>query len=131
MFRQLRDAPAEVAGQDQDRDTLPEPYYVDVDPVTVPVIRDNRVVRHMGFAITLRVDSEEELRFVYKSLPALTDAYITELHGLLARRFVWDSGDVLPVVRKRLMAASNRVVGAGVVAEILIKGVQSRTPQPA
>ncbi len=68
---------------------------------------------------------------VTKSMRRLTDAYIKELHVLLARRFVWDDGDIVPLVRKRLMAASEQVMGSEAVKEVLVKGIQSRKPQPA
>ena len=103
---------------------------VDVDPLTVPVIRDGRVVQHMSFLVVLRVNDEDELRLVYKAMRRLTDAYIKELHVLLARRFVWEQDDIGPYVRKRLMVASERVVGPGIVEEVLLRGVSSREPRP-
>lgn len=126
----LREAPAETAEDAPRQEQGAGPMFVDVDPMTVPVIRDGRVVQHMSFVVVLQVESEEELRVVYKSMRRLTDAYIHELHVLLSRRFVWQDGDIVPVVRKRLMVASARVVGQDVVQEILVKGIQSRTPQP-
>lgn len=103
---------------------------VDVDPLTVPVIRDGRVVQHMSFVVVLRVNDEEELRLVYKAMRHLKDAYIKELHVLLARRYVWEHEDIGPYVKKRLMVASERVVGPGVVEEVLLRGISSRQPRP-
>ena len=126
----LREKPAETAEETPSQDEAARPIFVDVDPMTVPVIRDGRVAQHMSFVVVLQVDGEEELRVVYKSMRRLTDAYIKELHVLLSRRFVWQDDDIVPLVRKRLMAASARVVGREVVDEVLVKGIQSRTPQP-
>ena len=126
----LREPPAETAESAPPAEAGDAPRYVDVDPVTVPVFRDGRVVQHMSFVVVLQVDGEDQQRVVYKSMRRLTDAYIRELHVLLSRRFVWQDDDIVPLVRKRLMAASARVVGREVVAEVLVKGIKTRTPQP-
>jgi len=130
MLREQPAATAEEAEEAPPDDRAAGPKFIDVAPVTVPVIRDGRVVQHMSFVIALQVDGEEQLRAVYNSMRRLTDAYIKELHVLLSRRFVWQNDDIVPLVRKRLLAASAQVVGREVVAEVLIKGIQSRTPQP-
>jgi flagellar protein FliL len=115
----------------QHQEQGPQPIFVDLDPVTVPVIRDGQVIQHMTFVVVLQVGTEAERGLVTKSMRRLTDAYIKELHVLLARRFAWEDGDIVPLVRKRLMAASERVMGPEAVEEVLVKGIQSRKPQPA
>ncbi len=128
MLGRVPDQPGEEA---QHQEPGAQPIFVDLDPVTVPVIRDGRVIQHMTFVVVLQVETEEERGLVTKSMRRLTDAYIKELHVLLARRFVWDDGDIVPLVRKRLMAASEQVMGPEAVKEVLVKGIQSRKPQPA
>ena len=58
----------------------------------------------------------------------LTDAFFSELYGLLARRFVRRQADVLPLLRRRLLVVSERMFGPGVVTGVLISEPSRRRP---
>lgn len=125
----LREPPPETQ-EDAQEPEVSALLSVDVDPLTIPVIHDGRVVQHMSFLLVLNVNDEDELRIVYKAMRRLKDAYIKELHVLLSRRFIWENDDISPFVKKRLMAASERVVGQGVIEEVVLRALSTRKPQP-
>jgi hypothetical protein len=50
----------------------------------------------------------------------LKDAYLTELHALYSHRSVQDRADVVPLLNKRLLAVSERVLGPDIVKRILV-----------
>ena len=96
------------------------PLFVDFDPLVLPVMRDGRVTQHLTFTIVLEVHRDYERLDIYKHMPRLKDAYLTQLHALYSHRAVQDREDVEPLLNKRLMAVSERVLGPDVVKRILV-----------
>lgn len=96
------------------------PLFVDFDPLVLPVMRDGRVTQHLTFTIVLEVKREYERLDIYEQMPRLKDAYLTELHALYSHRSVQDRKDAEPLLNKRLMAVSERVLGPDIVKRILV-----------
>jgi cyclic lactone autoinducer peptide len=96
------------------------PLFVDFDPLVLPVIRDGRVTQHLTFTIVLEVDRDYERLDIYKHMVRLKDAYLAELHALYSHRSVQDRVDVVPLLNKRLLAVSHRVLGPEIVKRVLI-----------
>ena len=121
FFLRDDDSAAEEAGVE------PEPgmNYVEVDPLNMPVIREGRVVRHMIVLLVLEVPEGDANRIVFRAMRRLKDAYIYELHTLFSRRFVWENDRLVDYVKRRVMAASEKVVGPDVVHSVLIRGIQT------
>lgn len=124
----LREAPDE-AEQAAAQAAVSDPSFVEVDRIMVPVVLGGRVQQLMSFLIVLEVANDDERRLVYKAMRQLKDAYIKELYVLLSRRYVWRQDDIIPIVKKRLLAASAHVMGGGIVRDIQLKGIESRVPQ--
>ncbi len=99
------------------------PLLVSMEPLVVPVIENNIVTHHLTVSLSLEVaglSADEKLR---NALPRVIDAFNSELYGLLSLRFVRDGGVDLPLVKQRLLLASERVLGSGVITDVLIRGV--------
>ena len=104
-----------------------EPSFVNLGRMTFPIIRRNRVVSQFAVTITLEVVEDSQIVIVEDNDTRLRDAYRTELH----RASVWrhaESGYALPLdlVKERLLAVSERVLGEDIVVEVLVSAVVER-----
>jgi hypothetical protein len=103
------------------------PTYIEFDPIVLPLIHEGQVTKHVTFRIVLEMNEADEDR-VLLAKRQLTDAFIQELHGLLALRFVREMGDPSPLMQRRLLVASDRLLGAGVVDRVNVSEFGRRTP---
>ncbi|MBK1697935.1 flagellar basal body-associated FliL family protein [Rhodovibrio salinarum] len=103
--------------------------YVELDPMTFPVMRDGQVRELMTYVVQLEVPNEAAEESVRAREPAVRDAMLSELHGLYAYRFISDREDKMDLVKRRLLKAAQREVDADVQA-VLLKGF-NRRPQQA
>ena len=101
----------------------PEPLYVDLTPLVVPVIENNRVTHHLTLAISVEVAGQSGDARLREAMPRIIDAFTTELHGLMSLEFIRQGGVELPVVKQRLLLAGERELGPEVVTDVLIKAV--------
>lgn len=111
-------APGEaVASSDQ------APVYVPLPSIVVSVLRGERLVRHVKVDVALEVHGEANRAQLVAGLPRVLDAFVVELHELLRHRYVEEGGYDPALVKRRLKAAAARVIGPGLVADILVKGI--------
>ncbi len=103
------------------------PEYVEIDPLILPLIQDGQVTHHVTLKVIVEVAAGEKER-VLLAKRQLTDAYLSELYGLLALRFVRRQPNALPLLRRRLLAVSERLLGPGIVGDILISEPARRKP---
>jgi flagellar basal body-associated protein FliL len=110
-------------GHDQsEKPLLPGvPDFYNIAPIELPVLEGNNVTRQVGVLLTLELAEGHRQSEVKKKAREITDAFITELY----RIYGWRSGDARIVnealIKRRLQAAADRVLGAGVVHAILIR----------
>lgn len=95
----------------------PVPTYIEFEPLVLPLIQRGQVTQHVTYQIKIEVDRTNEQE-VYLAERRLTDAFISELHGLLALRYVREMDNALPFLQGRLLLVSERVLGPGVVESI-------------
>ncbi len=107
------------------RPALPE--YVELEPLILPLIQDGQVTHHVTLQVVIEVVAGEKERVLLVKRQ-LTDAYLSELYGLLALRFVRRQANALPLLRRRLLAVSERLLGPGVVGDVLISEPSRRKP---
>jgi hypothetical protein len=97
------------------------PAFFNIEPIVLPVIEGNRIPRQVGILITLELAQGHSAREAQDKDRQITDAFITELY----RIYGWRSGDDRVVnerlIKERLQAAADRVLGPGVVHAILIR----------
>ncbi|HWI29097.1 MAG TPA: hypothetical protein VN668_19125 [Stellaceae bacterium] len=97
------------------------PAFFNIEPIVLPVIEGNRVPRQVGILLTVEMGQGHSRSEARAKDRQLTDAFITELY----RIYGWRSGDDRVVserlIKQRLLAAADRVLGKGVVDAILIR----------
>lgn len=103
------------------------PFYVNIAPFVLPVIDDNGPNQLISLVITLEMVDGKGTELVKQRLPRLNDAYLQTLYGALDQKLV-DRGQLVDVglVKKRLQAPTQRVLGDGVVKDILVQAVSQR-----
>lgn len=116
----------EMAEQSEQTATDP-PSFIELTPLVLPLIQEGQVTQHITYKIVLEVEFVAEDQ-VYLAKRQLTDAYISELHGLLALRYVRDMENPLPFMERRLLAVSDRLLGTGVINAVLLSELSARKP---
>lgn len=99
------------------------PDYVDIAPFVVPVILPDGTL-HRSLYLDLRLEvAPGRTGDVYRRMPVLHDAYVRYLHDWIP---LWlrDHDDIdLREIKGRLKTVSDRVVGEGVVQQVLYQSM--------
>ncbi|HTI85721.1 MAG TPA: hypothetical protein VL966_03880 [Alphaproteobacteria bacterium] len=93
--------------------------YFTMPAFVVPVIQGNDVTRQVTFLVTLETMGSANREKLMDKRPQLQDGFLRDLYGVIAVRpdaDVYDS----TVLKTRLQRVSERVLGTGIVDNILI-----------
>jgi flagellar FliL protein len=101
--------------------------FVELDPLVLPIVDKNGVSQVVNIVVVIEVDDSKDKDHVLKLQPRLKDAYIQELYGVLNRHDTLKDGVVqVGTIKERLNQISHRVMGEGVVEDVLLQVVQQR-----
>lgn len=103
------------------------PTFVELRPMVLAMIQEGQVTHHLTLKVVVEVNADY-VKPVEHALPAIRDAYFSELHGLLAMRYVREHGDILGLLSKRLELVSDRLLGQGVVNNVSLSELARRNP---
>ena len=95
--------------------------YYTLQPFTVPVVRNGRIAKHVSFVITLETSGLANKDKILEARKRLRDSFLRDLHGVMSIRRKDGRSFKTSVLKKRLMAASKRVLGEDIVRDILIE----------
>ena len=112
-------APAE--GQQQDG-----PIYIDLEPMIIPITREDRVVKYTSLSIKLEVNGPAAKAKVDQFMPYVRDAFLTRLMVTLSRGDPSQPYDP-EKLKRQLLAESERVLGPDMVKDVLISATAERT----
>ena len=99
-----------------------EAVYIEMQPLSAPIMRNKRVRYYIHMTVSLQVAGEDAKRKVYQHMPRLRDAFVRDLHGRSVTRGRDDQSVDFAAVKARLLAQSERVLGAGLVTDVLVTG---------
>lgn len=104
----------------------PPPVLTQIDlPLTsVSIIKNNKSTQRIDFLITVVFDDPEKQKRVEERMAKLSDAVLTELHGILPRKMVEQGGFDRAYLEERLTKAVDARFGKGVINRIYIKDMQ-------
>jgi hypothetical protein len=102
---------------------MPTLSKIDLDPLPISVVKNNRVARVFFIKLTLIFDKPEKYNKVKLILPRLIDEFNVELHELLARKLMEETDYNNDLMLTRLQLAADRSMGPGTVMQITIVGV--------
>ena len=110
----------------------PEPVFVPVDPpMVISLIQESEVTHHITMRLTLQLNDKYDAGMTYQNMARLRHAFLTELHSLFALRLVRNAGFESAIVKQRLMGVCERLLGKGIVGDIIIREVERHQPRAA
>jgi len=95
--------------------------FIDLRPITLPVIEGNRVTRQVGILLTIELAEGHLKQEATEKDHELTDAFISELYRLYGARAGANRVVDEKLLKIRLQATADRVLGRGVVRAVLIR----------
>jgi len=102
--------------------------FVELDPLTFPVMRDGQVRELVTYAVQLEVAGPAAEDALAARAPAVRDAMLSELYGLYAYRFTQHRPDEMTLVKRRLKRAAGEAAGTD-VRSVLLQGLNTRPQQ--
>jgi hypothetical protein len=100
--------------------------YVSLSPLLVSVIRHSDVHKLVTLLITIELEGPDKRAKVEDLMPRLRDGFISDLQRVFGTGIYDDRTVDLVLVKKRLLAISRKIVGAGVVHDVLILNAMER-----
>ena len=96
---------------------------IDLQPLSISVVKNNRVARVFFIKLTLIFDSPAKQDKVQKILPRMIDAFNTELYQLLARKLMEENDYNIDLITLRLQEVADREAGPGTVMKVSVAGI--------
>ncbi|MBL8702491.1 MAG: hypothetical protein JNK67_29185 [Alphaproteobacteria bacterium] len=124
-----RPEPARSAS-DPPPETTGRPIFLDIDRIVVTVFRGGDIDRHEMIAMKLELADDTAIVKVQEAMPRLRDAFIRSWNNLGAHPDAARKGLDVAAGRKRMLAACDQIIGAGMVRNVLIVAQSSRNVAP-
>ncbi len=115
---------AEAAGNTQ---RMRGVRYYALDPFVLPVIDKDEIAAEYVLSLVLELADPDKREQITARLPRLRHAYYQTLLRLITSRESEARMPTLELVKRRLLADTQRVVGKDIVASVLIHDVSRRT----
>ena len=109
---------------EDDAPAAPQLSQIELDTIPITVVRNGRPTYQFFFRIVLMFDDPLKMDQVQHELPAVYDAVTTELHQLLGRKQVEQSGFEEPLIRQRLDKVVKARVGDGKIYKVSIRAME-------
>jgi flagellar FliL protein len=107
----------------------PEQVYIPVEPaLIISLIQEGEVTHHVTMRIMLLLHDDFDAGMTNQNMARLRHAFLTEMHSLFALRLVRNAGFESLLVKQRLMLVCERLLGKGIVADIVLREVERRQP---
>lgn len=104
----------------------PPTGFVRLPPLVVPAIGANRVEQFVTVVVTIEVLLEKQ-PMAQANQTRLSDAFLTALYGGVADKSVMNGSLVnIPAVKEKLIEAGTKVLGPGVVQDVLVQAITQR-----
>jgi hypothetical protein len=117
-------AETEQHGKTEQRGKQPPPAgpaFVKIPPIVVPVIEGDKVTRQVGVNLVLELAEGRSADDIAPKQQRLHDAFISDLYGIYQARAGSDRPVSEQVVKARFGRSAARVLGPGVVKDVLIQ----------
>lgn len=104
-----------------------EAFYVELDPLILPIVDNDGVSQVVSLVIAIEVEDDATKKEFEAQIPRLKDAYIQEMYGVLSKHAALKGG-VLQVtyLKERLNQISAKVLGDEKYFDVLLQVVQQR-----
>jgi len=112
--------PAQAAPDSEKEGEEAGPIFVEVPPVSVPLVRGPYLHGRVFVRLSLGVDSQQAQAAVEKQLPRLESAYLDRMSALAQYHIAPDRAVEVPLVARALQQATDKILEPG-MAEVLIQ----------
>jgi flagellar basal body-associated protein FliL len=116
--------PASAAGEESPEGTpgpaVSGPTFVKLPLFNIPVIEGNKVTRQISVGIALELVEGLKADSIAEKKPAVIDAFLRDLYAMFAQRSGTSRVAVEGSIKQRLAQTADRVLGQGVVRQVLI-----------
>jgi hypothetical protein len=137
LLPHARAVAAEAVGSEgESKRKLPEWFntqsteYFTMPQFVVPIIEGDTVTRQITLLVTLETTGLTNREKLVDNRQRLQDAFLRDIYGVLSVHRLAGKG-YHDAVKARLQAAGDRIVGAGVIDNILVKTTYDRSFVPA
>lgn len=118
---------AEAGKHAQKEEEAAPVQFVELDPLLLPIIDERGVTQTVSLVISLEVPDAKKAEEVKNLAPRLKDAYIQDMYGVLNRNVALKGGVIqVSMIKARLNKVSQKVLGEGMVNDVLLQVVQQR-----
>lgn len=101
--------------------------FVEMEPLILPIIDADGISQMVSLVIVLQVHDDKQKAEVAGQMFRIKDAYIQDMYGVLNKHAAVKDGVIqVSVLKEKLNAANTRVLGEGVVSDVLLQVVQQR-----
>ena len=114
--------PAAATGEGQQNGGT---LYIDMEPLIIPITREDRVVKYTSLAIKLEVTGPAAKAKVEQFMPYVRDAFLTRLMVVLSRGDPSQPYDP-EKLKRQLLAESEKVLGPDMVKDVLLGATAER-----
>lgn len=116
-----------VAGQKKEQKaSLAVPEFVDIENLSIPVIREGRVEKYITISVSLEMRDKKSKALADEAFPRLKDAIFRDLYSYFSMQQSGNAGLNVSQVKSRLLWAAERALGAGRVNQVIIQGAYER-----
>jgi len=102
----------------------PQLSQIELDTIPITVVRNGRPTYQFFFRIVLMFDDPLKMDQVQHELPVVYDAVTTELHQLLGRKQIEQTGFEEPLIRQRLDRIVKARIGDGKIYKVSIRAME-------
>jgi flagellar protein FliL len=107
----------------------PEQVYIPVEPaLVISLIQEGEVTHHVTMTLMLLLHDNFDAGMTNQNMARLRHAFLTEMHSLFALRMVRKAGFESDLVKQRLLLVCDRLLGKGIVADVVLREVEKRQP---
>ena len=124
-FFMQADAPIEDQ-TGENKSSLEEAEFVDIENLSIPVIREGRVDRYILISVSLEMRDQDSKALGDEAFPRLKDGVFSQLYSYLSVQQSGQSGINVAQVKARLLWAAERAIGKGHVRQVIIQGAYER-----
>jgi len=104
--------------------TSPQLSQIELETIPITVVRNGKPIYQFFFRIVLMFDDPLKMDQVQHELPAIYDAVTTELHQLLGRKQLEQTGFEEPLIRQRLDKVVKARIGQDKVYKVSIRAME-------
>lgn len=123
----LQAAPPPVDEQKKEQKaSLDVPEFVDIENLSIPVIREGRVEKYITISVSLEMVNKDAKTLADEAFPRLKDAIFRDLYSYFSMQQPGNAGLNVGQVKSRLLWAAERAIGEGRIKQVIIQGAYER-----